>query len=370
MSECKVETIVRPGSVNEVVQCVRDHARLQLVGAQTKPAMTASKRENVRCMMTGLSNVVDHQPAEFLITASAGTSLAELQSMLAEHGQYMPFDPPFARHGATIGGTVAAGLSGAGRLRFGGLRDFIVGVKFVDGMGNVVTGGGKVVKNAAGYDLPKLLVGSGGLLGAIVEVTLKVFPQPQRQRTLWLQTSDIKSAIAIQTQLSRSPIDLAAIDLTPEGSLWLRIEGEQQSLETTTARIQSLLQQGEISAGLTTIENASGVWNPLDDGSFAPSADRLVRVPLAPTQLLAIDTSLEELCVSRRRYSVAGNLVWIAWPASRPIQQLDECLRHHQLGGTILRGEAPRCRIGLRPNTSMMKRVKTALDPDNRFVGD
>jgi len=330
--------------------------------------MTAAIDGVSRCSLAGISGIVDHEPSEFLITALAGTRLMEMQSALTEHGQYLPFDPPFASRGATIGGTVAAGLSGAGRLRFGGLRDFIVGIKMVDGLGNVVVGGGRVVKNAAGYDLPKLMVGSAGDYGVIVEVTLKVFPRPKQQRTVCITTESLVSALSIQSMLSRSPIDLAAIDLASEGTMWLRIEGEEASLDTTTSRIQRLLEQGKMRASASIVDNDAAIWQPLEDGSFASAEDRLIRVPITPSRLLVVDASLQELSV-RRRYSVAGNIVWIVWPASRPIQQLDESLRHLRVGGTVLTGVVPKFRLGLRPSTSMAHRVKLAVDPHEKFVG-
>ena len=363
------EQFLRPQSIDEISQLVRDHARIQVVGASTKPAMVASSTDIVRCMTIGVSGIVDHQPSEFLITALAGTRISEVQSTLASHGQYLPFDPPFAGQGATIGGTVAAGLSGAGRLRFGGLRDFIVGIKIVDGCGNQVTGGGRVVKNAAGYDLPKLMVGSGGLLGVIVEVTLKVFPKPSHTKTICLSAACLQSAATFQSVLARSPVDLAAMDLTPDGSLWIRIEGARDSLDSTTARIQAMIYQGEDRISLQTVSDQEAVWGPLDTGSFVRAHDRLVRAPITPSRLLQIDASLEELSV-QRRYSAAGNVVWIAWPAERPTQQLDQCLRHHGLGATVLTGDVPRCRLGVRPNASMLKRIRSALDPAARFVGN
>lgn len=359
--------MLNPQTIEEVAQVVCDHERIQIIGAESKPAMTAPIDGVSRCSLTGISGIVDHEPSEFLITALAGTRLVEMQSALAEHGQYLPFDPPFASRGATIGGTVAAGLSGAGRLRFGGLRDFIVGIKMVDGLGNVVVGGGRVVKNAAGYDLPKLMVGSAGDYGAIVEVTLKVFPRPKHQRTVCITTESLVSASSIQSMLSRSPIDLAAIDLGSDGTMWLRIEGEEASLDTTTSRIQRLLGQGKMRAPATIVDHDAAIWQPLEDGSFASVEDRLVRVPITPSRLLAVDASLEELTV-RRRYSVAGNVVWIVWPASRPIQQLDESLRHLRVGGTVLTGIAPKFRVGLRPSASMDRRVKLAVDPHEKFV--
>src|SRR5436190_11409249 len=117
--------------------------------------------------MRHLSGMMEYDPAEFTFTALAGTPLAVVQKELAGNGQYLPFDPPLAAQGATLGGTVAAGLSGPGRLRYGGVRDFIVGVQWVDGSGTVIRGGGKVVKNAAGFDFPKLFTGSLGRLGIL-----------------------------------------------------------------------------------------------------------------------------------------------------------------------------------------------------------
>lgn len=166
--------------------------------------------------------------------------------------------------------------------------------------------------------------------------------------------------------LSRSPIDLAAIDLASDGTMWLRIEGEEASLDTTTSRIQRLLGQGEVRASATIVDHDAAIWQPLEDGSFASADDRLVRAPITPSRLLAVDASLEELTV-RRRYSVAGNVVWIVWPASRPMQQLDESLRHFRIGGKVLTGVAPKFRLGLRPSVSMDRRVKLAVDPHQKF---
>ena len=114
----------------------------------------------------------------------AGTRVSEVVATLGEQGQYLPFDPLLADSGATIGGTVASNASGPGRFRFGGIRDFLLGVRFVDGRGNCIRGGGQVVKNAAGFDYPKLLVGSQGKLGLIYELTFKVFPRPESYATL------------------------------------------------------------------------------------------------------------------------------------------------------------------------------------------
>jgi len=357
-----------PKSVPELVDIVRASEKIQIVGAGTKSAMTMPYNVAVKCSLKNIAGIIQHQPSEYLISARGGTTLTEVRSTLASHGQYLPFDPPFEACGATIGGTVAAGLSGAGRLRYGGVRDFIVGVKVVDGLGNVCVGGGNVVKNAAGYDVPKLMVGSAGTLGAIVEVTLKVFPRPASCQTLQLQASGLAEAIEIVTKLSRSAIELSAIDFESSGMMWLRLEGEPSAIESTRVRIARLLAQIRQTLSPTTIDDADSIWRSLADGTFATMEDRFIRVPLAPSQVLAFNESLKEQSV-RCRYSVAGNVAWVAWPQTRPVQQLDDLLRHHRLGATVLTGVVPRCRLGIRPSTVMSAKVKSAMDPDNRFVG-
>lgn len=358
----------RPGSIPELADLVRQSPRLQLVGAASKSAMSAPRQGALRCEMTALSGVVDHQPTEFLLTALAGTPIAQLQQVLADTGQYFPFDPPLVEAGATIGGTVAAGLSGPGRLRHGGIRDFIMGIRFVDGLGCVVSGGGRVVKNAAGFDLPKLLVGSCGYLGAIVELTLKVFPAPEVERTVRISTSGLAQGLKIQTALVRTSIQWTAIDLASDGTIDLRIGGPAAAVEALTKRTEAIVAQLDSSASSQPLEDADDIGRRLCDGTWAEAPDRLVRVPVAPAMLQALDHSLAETSV-RRQYSAAGNLAWIRWPAPRPLEQLDELLRHHRLGGSVILGEAACYRLGQRGDAAMMARVKRAIDPQDKFFG-
>lgn len=362
------ETLLRPRSIDEVAAAVRDLPRLQVVGAATKSALTAPQNDVARCELTQLTGVVEHQPSEFLITALAGTPLADLDRTLAQHGQYFPFDPPLVAAGATIGGTLACGLSGPGRLRYGGIRDFVMGVRLVDGLGKVVTGGGRVVKNAAGYDLPKLMVGSGGMLGAIVELTLKVFPRPATELSLRVTTTDFAAAVKLQFALARSPIELTALDLLPEPALLVRLSGEPAAVQGAADRVKTLIASHDRQAVVESAEDAAALWQPLLDGSWLAAGDRWVRVPLPPGELLQLEASLAQTLVARR-YSVAGNLAWIRWPAERPLSQLDELLRFHRLGGTVLLGAASQCRLGTRGDAEMLRRIKSALDPHDKFVG-
>jgi FAD/FMN-containing dehydrogenase len=132
-----------------------------------------------------LTGLTAYDPAECVVTALAGTPVRHLADTLAAYGQYLPWDPPIAGDGATVGGMIASGLSGPGRYRYGGVRDFVIGARVVDGRGRLIASGGQVVKNAAGFLLHHALVGSAGRLGVIAEVSLKVFPRAEATRTSW-----------------------------------------------------------------------------------------------------------------------------------------------------------------------------------------
>ena len=139
--------------------------------------------------MSAYAGVISYEPSELVVTVRAGTRLAELETLLAAHGQCLPFEPPHfqlnaARSEATVGGMVAAGLSGPARASAGGVRDFVLGAKLINGRAELLTFGGQVMKNVAGYDVSRLLVGAMGTLGVITEVSLKVLPVAPAEATL------------------------------------------------------------------------------------------------------------------------------------------------------------------------------------------
>ena len=201
-----------PGSVPELVDAVRSTRRVIAIGAGTKPRLAQVRDEFSRISMTKLAGIIDYEPSEFTFTALAGTPVKTIVAELSQSGQYLPFDPLLADAGATLGGTVASGLSGPGRFRFGGLRDFILGVRFVDGDGRLLRLGGRVVKNAAGFDVPKFFVGSAGRFGVLAEITFKVFPRPRESRTLRIEAKDIAAKTKILTDAANTRWELDALD--------------------------------------------------------------------------------------------------------------------------------------------------------------
>src|SRR6195952_1947000 len=177
------------GLAERVRRAAAAKAILRIRGGNTKQSMAGVISDAAVLDMRGYAGIVDYAPTELVITARAGTPLVEVERVLAERGQCLPFDPPrFAdadgRLSGTVGGMVAAGLAGPGRAAVGGVRDYVLGVLLLNGRGDLMHFGGQVMKNVAGYDVSRLVAGSWGALGAICEVSLKVLPVPVSTLTL------------------------------------------------------------------------------------------------------------------------------------------------------------------------------------------
>jgi glycolate oxidase FAD binding subunit len=366
-------TLARPTSIAEVQFIVRaapPGARILARGRGTKPPLSAPPDGAIALDVAGLSGIIEYEPGEFTFTALAGTPVAEIAATLAEHGQFLPFDPPLAEAGATLGGTVAAGLSGPGRYRYGGVRDFILGVRYVDGAGEAVRMGGKVVKNAAGFDIPKLMAGSLGAFGVLVELSFKVFPKPEAYATLRVPHSSLEAALAAFYRVTSSQMDLFALDLepTPGGvTLWVRLGGLAGALPERLARLRGLAGGGDVLA------DDAEQWRSEREFKWRPDDSMLVKVPVTPGRIPKLELSLNGPSAGsgpvHRRYSAGGQLAWIAWTG--PLDALDAWLKAMDLSGLVVLGQpeaARSVRLGVRAGESFERRVKAALDPDARFV--
>ena len=170
------------------------------------------RRYDVALSLQRLDRIVDYQPTDMTVTVEAGMTVAQLQEVLGENNQWLPIDPPLPEQ-ATIGGIIAANLSGPVRLSQGTIRDFLIGLKVVQANGTVIKGGGRVVKNVAGYDLPKLYCGSFGTLGVIVEATFKVRPRPEAQAVLSLTFPAAEQAMELALRLLGSELQPFFLEL-------------------------------------------------------------------------------------------------------------------------------------------------------------
>ncbi|MEZ5299932.1 MAG: FAD-binding protein [Verrucomicrobiales bacterium] len=353
-----------PTSADDARDLIRSLPKVRLRGAGSKSALSgdAGTEGAESVSLAGLSGMIEYEPSEFCFTAKAGTPLRAIAAELATHGQYLPFDPPLAEQGATLAGNLAAGLSGPGRLRYGGLRDFVLAVEFVDGGGELRRGGARVVKNAAGFDLPKFLCGSLGKFGAITELTFKVFPKPEATRTLRAAAGSLAGGIDALRRIAMLPLDLDALELSSAGDLTVRLAGRGDAL---SARADRLRADTGMDFEALPAGDADAYWARLGALDFGGGC--AIRIPLTPDRIASLDDAAAALGAARH-YSMAGNLAWLGIAADR-VPALDKALAKAGLAGVAIRGEGiADPRIGTLPSVAAEAMVRRVFDAGGRFV--
>lgn len=228
-----------------VLAAAVDKAPLRIRGGGTKD-FYGNKPEGALLDTTNHTGIVAYEPTELVVTARAGTRLAELEAALAETGQMLAFEPPHFGE-ATVGGCVAAGLSGPRRATAGSVRDFVLGVKLLDGKGEILNFGGQVMKNVAGYDVSRLMAGALGTLGLLLEVSLKVLPKPPAEATLRLELPQDK-AIEAMNRWGGQPLPISATCWS-DGQLTLRLSGARAAVAAAREKI-----------GGEAVADADGFW--------------------------------------------------------------------------------------------------------------
>lgn len=222
--------------------------------------------------------IVSYEPTELVLTARAGTSLMEIENLLAEQGQMLPFEPPHFCAGTTLGGAVASGLAGPRRPWYGAPRDLVLGTKVLDGSAQVLNFGGQVMKNVAGYDLSRLMAGAMGTLGILLEISVKVLPRPNTVRTNALEV-DRDASLKQMRELCAQPVPLSGACFW-NNRLYLRLAGNASGV-------------GEWSQRIGGADQDDRIWNELRDHTLDFFADDrpLWRLSLAPaTPKLACET--------------------------------------------------------------------------------
>ena len=211
-----------------------DCTPLELRGGGTKAFLGRQPAGNV-LDTRGHRGVVSYEPTELVVTVRAGTPLAELEALLAERNQMLAFEPPHFGDAATVGGMVAAGLSGPRRQAAGAVRDFVLGVKILDGRGEVLSFGGQVMKNVAGYDVSRVIAGSLGTLGVILDVSLKVLPRPVAEATLRFDL-DEGGAIDRLNEWGGQPLPVSG-SACCDGAMHVRLSGAEAAVRAALQRL-------------------------------------------------------------------------------------------------------------------------------------
>jgi glycolate oxidase FAD binding subunit len=257
---------------------------LQIRGGGTK-AFYGNETRGETFDVRAHAGVVDYAPTELVVTARSGTPLAQLESLLGQHHQMLPFEPPHFGEGATVGGAIAAGLAGPRRIAAGGVRDFVLGARLLDGRGNLLTFGGRVMKNVAGYDVSRTLAGSLGTLGVITDVSLKVLPRPVAEQTLLFEF-DEASSIRHANEWAGQPLPISATAWF-DGQLYVRLSGAAAGVQAAHAKL-----------GGATVPEAALLWAELREQShrfFQRADSTLWRLAVPPaTPPLGLGPTLAE----------------------------------------------------------------------------
>jgi glycolate oxidase FAD binding subunit len=318
----------------EAVRWALDHDKaLEVAGQGTKRAIGRPSQTDITLDMSALTGITLYEPAELVLSARAGTPLAEIEAALEMHDQQLGFEP--ADYGpllggeagsGTIGGVIAANLSGPRRIKMGAARDHFLGLTAVTGRGETIKSGGRVVKNVTGYDLCKLFAGSWGTLGAMTDITIKVLPRPETEATVLVAGLDDACACAAMAAAMGSPFDVSGAAHLPdhvaswfgglpkaEASTVLRLEGHAPSVahrKDTLAAVMKPFGPVEILGA----EDSAVLWRSVRTlKPFVAARERpLWRISVAPArghELAAAITPAAQMF-----YDWAGGLIWVAMP--------------------------------------------------------
>ena len=365
-----------PASVAEAArvmeQLARDGRRVAFVGGGTELELGAPpERIDAVVRTRGLRRIVEYQPADMVMVVEAGVTLAEMQAAAREHRQRLALDPPWPDR-ATIGGIVATGAFGPRRARYGAVRDLIIGVQLVRADGAVAHGGGKVVKNVAGFDLPKLACGSLGTLGLIAGATFRLHPLPEASESVvvpGLSGAEVVATVSRMRVAQLEPVAAAALRGSSGYDLALCFEGFGKGVEQQVGKLRELAPSARAPGDAWARHDEVRTGGPLR-----------LKVAALPTQLPEVDRLLAPLGLPIAWYPTLG-LGFASGAASDSAAALiaDARAELARRGGSLVVQAAP---AELRtdpwgtppPAFAVMRRLKDNFDPDHRlnpgrFVG-
>ena len=356
--------VMRPRDERELAEAIRDAAGpLRVVGGGTRPVCAGA---GVVLETGGLAGVRLYEPAALTLVVGAGTPLAEVEAVLAGARQRLGFEP--VRWGAllnaagesTIGGVVASNVSGPRRLQAGACRDALIGVRFVDGHGEVIKNGGRVMKNVTGYDLVKLMAGSWGRLGVMSEVAFKLQPAAAAEATLLLEGLGAGEAVAALSAALGSPYEVSGAGWMPDAGAMLRLEGLAESVAYRVARLSAQLAR----FGAVRVERGgAALWRAL--GEVEPLqglAGAVWRFSVKPSEAPAILARLGCPVV----LDWGGGLIWAVLPEGVDARAKAAPYSGH---ATLMRGPGVVFEPEMPGVAALSAGVRAKFDPRGIFIG-
>ena len=333
--------ILTPKNATEVLDAVKwamDSAVPgEVAGAGTKRAYGRPPQAATRLDLSGLSGIDVYEPNELVMSAGAGTPMAEITAALADNRQQLAFEPAdlgpllgtAASGGGTVGGVVACNLTGPRRIKAGAARDHVLGFKAVSGRGETFKSGGRVVKNVTGFDLSKLIAGSFGTLAVMTEVTLKVLPRPEKTRTVLIMGADDRAATEAMGAALGSPFEVASAAHLPADAAArsavsyvaeanapvtaVRVEGPGPSVDSRCKSLRELLKRfGDIEE--LHSRNSGALWREVRDAAYfaGETESQVWRVSVPPASGARVAADILAARPGRAFYDWGGGLVWLA----------------------------------------------------------
>lgn len=382
-------TVFSPTSEAEmagiVTEAFRNKIPLAVIGGGSKAGIGRPVDASATLETRGLTGITLYEPAEMVIGARAGTSLAELTATLDARGQMLPFEPgdwrrllDTAPNEPTVGGLVAANLSGPRRIVTGACRDSLIGVRFVNGKGEAIKNGGRVMKNVTGYDLARLMAGSWGTLGILTEAVFKVLPKPEASTSLVWQGLDDAQAVALMSSGLGSPFEVSAAahvpaDLYAGTALTvLRLENFESSIAYRREELARLLAPFGDHAVLGH-DDCRSFWFDIADVAPLAQRDGMVwRLSVAPSKAAALGDALRWLGDVKLFYDWGGGLIWLLTPETEELAKAITAAAKAEGGHALLIKASADFRAGAfhfgaqeGPLAALSTRVKQAFDPAN-----
>ena len=317
-----------PASEAEAAQFVSEARakgqKLDFVGGGTRAGLGRPARAGVKLATAGMSGIVFYEPAEMVVCAQAGTSLGAIEALIAQRGQMLPFEPMDHRNlygtdgEPTIGGLVAGNVSGPRRISAGAARDALIGLRLVNGRGEIVACGGRVMKNVTGLDLVKLNCGAHGTLGLVTQATFKLLPEPECEASLVIRRLDDKRAIEALSVALGSPFGVSGAAHISAGMgrefprTFARVEGFRASVDYRIAALLALLEPFGAKHALEGAESQR-LWRDVRDATFiaGPSRHAIWRVSLAPSRAADFVARVGARAHAHF-YDWGGGLVWLS----------------------------------------------------------
>jgi glycolate dehydrogenase FAD-binding subunit len=351
--------------------------RLRITGGGTRAALGQAIETDAILSTSALTGIALYEPGSLNMVVRAGTPLAEVTAALDAENQQLAFEPMDHRAllgstgTPTVGGMVAAAISGPRRTLVGACRDHLLGVRFVNGRGEVLKNGGRVMKNVTGLDLAKLMCGAYGTLGVLTELSLKTLPRAETARTLAFENLTVAQATALFCTALGTPYEISGAAYIG-GTAYLRLEGFEVQVNNRSTQLQALFKAHENSV----IEGTShaALWSDIRDvTALSGRAGSLWRLSVKPTDAARIVTQMNTTLQAEAALDWGGGLIWLAVPESHPnpATQIRETLAECGGHATLIRGDTTLRRTAsvFQPHSPALAKISSGLrekfDPQN-----